>query len=192
MTIIGNGDSCFNESVPPGRAILAYSRFRMPFQVAYIKNDMRRAIIDDAEGGRFGIQRMTHDVTIQELARYALENLSGNFAWTKLWTQFRERGITAQEVRDLSKTYSVERFYMEDGEYILVQTGKRQPWRVTKVVGDAGPRAEDLRQIQVSAQCTEDVRLLEGPIQPPAEQEDEYQQWCKRVQTEIEGVPNVT
>jgi hypothetical protein len=191
MTIIGNGEACFDEAVPPGRAILSHGRFRVPFQVAFIRDDLRRSIIDDAEGGRFGVQRMTHDVTIDELAHYALENFSGNFAINKLWSQFRHRGITSQEIRELSRTYSVERFYMEDGEYILTQSAKRQPWIVTKVVGDQGPRAEDLRRQQAGCQMSDEEKPPEQPTQESEEDDAEYQKWSARVQSELEGVPNV-
>jgi len=192
MTIIGNGDSCFQESVPPGRAILAYSRFRMPFQVAYIKNNMRRSIIDDAEGGRFGIQRMTHDVTIDELATYALENFKGNFAIQKLWSQFRHRGITRDEIQELARTYSIEQFYMEDGEYKLTQTGKRKAWMVTKIIDGPQQRAEDIKRTTGSYEIRDTIELPEQPTQEKTEGDNEYQEWSKRIQTEIEGVPNVT
>jgi hypothetical protein len=176
MTIIGNGSACFEEAVPPGRAVLAYSRFRTPFQIAYIKDDLRRSLIDDAEGGRFGVKRMTHDVTIQELATYALQNLDGNFARDKLWRQFQDRGITRLEISELIRIYSSERFYMDDGEYTLIRTGRSKPIMITKFVNDG-------------RQTPDAAELLPAPVPLYDGADDEYRQFCDRVK-ELEGVPN--
>jgi len=175
MTIIGNGSACFEEAVPPGRAILAYSRHRTPFQVCFLKDDLRRSIIDDAEGGRFGNRRMTHDVTIQELVRYALDNFSGNFAYRKLWHQYRDRGISRMEIEELGRIYRLERFYMDDGEYILESSGKRQAVMIIKVIG---------------AQSPETVQLPEPTLHIPADIDDddaEYNQFKQRVLSEVGG-----
>ena len=175
MTIIGNGSACFEEAVPPGRAILAYSRHRTPFQVCFLKDDLRRSIIDDAEGGRFGNRRMTHDVTIQELARYALENFDGTFATRKLWHQFQDRGITRMEIEELSRVYRLERFYMDDGEYILQSSGKRKAVMVAKVI---------------SSQFPDPAQLPEPTLYLPADIDDddaEYNQFKQRVLSEVGG-----
>lgn len=181
MTIVGNGDACFQEAVPAGRAILAYSRHRTPFQIAYVKDDLRRSIIDDAEGGRFGIRKMSHDVTIQELARYAIENLNSMFSRDHLWSQFQSRGITRFEIAELVRIYTVEKFIMEDGEYILTRSGRRKPVYVTKVV--LNPDDED-------RQTPDAKRMLPEGIPLYKDDDDEYAKFRERVQAELEGVPN--
>jgi hypothetical protein len=181
MTIIGNGAACFEEAVPAGRAILAYSRHRTPFQIAYVKDDLRRSIIDDAEGGRFGIKKMTHDVTVQELARYALQNFDGNFARNNLFGQFQDRGITRFEVDELIRIYTVEKFVMEDGEYILTRTGRRKPIMVTKVVLE-----EEGQMPEADKTPPADIPLYENQA---GDDDREYNEFRSRILSEIEGVP---
>jgi hypothetical protein len=191
MTIIGNGDACFQEAVPPGRAILGYSRFRMPFQIAYVKNDLRRSIIDDAEGGRFGIKRMTHDVTIQELARYAIQNFDSNFSRNNLFSQFQDRGITRFEIQELIRIYTVEKFIMEDGEHILERTGRNKPIMVSGVLQN-----EDVQDRTYECQVP-DAEEMQPMVHIPSEKPDddddqEYNEFSRRVMSEIEGVPSAT
>jgi len=105
MTVIGNGDACFKEAVPPGRAIISHGRHRTPFQVAYIRDSVRRKFIDDALEGKVGSQKMFHDVTMDELARYAMAYFGGMFNRQRLWEQFVDRGISRMEVSDLGERY---------------------------------------------------------------------------------------
>jgi hypothetical protein len=145
---------------------------------------MRRQITDDAEGGRFSIRRMVHDVTVQELAQYALEHLDGNFAWRKLWRQFESRGISSLEVQEIGKVYRNETFHMEDGEYILTAGNKSgSKVMVTKVVAGSEKQPE---------------LLTEGiPVEMPiaavktSSDDNEYEQFCARINSELEEVPSV-
>jgi predicted transcriptional regulator len=105
MTVIGNGDACFQEAVPPGRAIISHGRHRTPFQVAYIRDSVRRKLIDDALEGKVGAQKMFHDVTMDELARYALAYFGGMFKKQRIWEQFVDRGISYPEIHDLAERY---------------------------------------------------------------------------------------
>jgi len=185
MTVIGNGDACFQEAVPAGRAILSRGRWRTPFQIAFINDNLRRQITDDAEGGRFSSRRMAHDVTIQELAQYALEHFEGNFSHRKLWRQFESRGISSMEVQEIAKVYRNETFHMEDGEYILTAGNKSgSKVLVTKVVGQ---ETESLKPGEL---------LTQGiPVEMPAVKtgsgDDEYTQFCARINSELEEVPSV-
>jgi hypothetical protein len=146
MTVIGNGDACFKESVPPGRAIISYGRHRTPFQVAYIRDSVRRKLIDDALGGKVGAQKMFHDVTMDELARYALAYFDGMFKQQRIWEQFVDRGISNMEVSDLAERYLCSEpglcpgpnkcehkmFLLDDQPYCTKQKtrGTRQPVHV--------------------------------------------------------------
>jgi len=178
MTVIGNGDACFQEAVPAGRAILSRGRFRTPFQIAFINDNLRRQITDDAEGGRFSTRRMVHDVTVQELAQYALEHLDGNFATRKLWRQFESRGISSLEVQELAKVYRNEPFHMEDGEYILMAGNKSgSKVIVTKVIQES----QVLNPIELLTQGIP----VEIPSMNPDGDDDEYSRFCARVECEI-------
>jgi hypothetical protein len=105
MIIIGNGDACFQEAVPAGRAILSHGRHRTPFQIAYLKDSLASQIVEDALGGKFGSKRMYHDVTMEELARYSMAYFGGLFNKTRLYSQFHDRGISGPEIDDLAQRY---------------------------------------------------------------------------------------
>jgi hypothetical protein len=146
MTVIGNGDACFKEAVPPGRAIISYGRHRTPFQVAYIRDSIRRKLIDDALEGKIGAQKMFHDVTMDELARYALAYFGGEFKKQRIWEQFVDRGMSYPEVNDLAERYLCsepglchgpdkcehKQFLLDDQPYCTKQKtrGIRQPIHV--------------------------------------------------------------
>jgi hypothetical protein len=146
MTIIGNGDACFHEAVPPGHAIISHGRHRNPFQVALIRDSVRQKFIDDALEGKVGAKKMFHDVTMDELARYALAYFDGMFKQGRIWEQFVDRGISNMEVSDLAERYLCsepglcpgpdkcerKRFLLDDQPYCTKQLtrGTRQPVHV--------------------------------------------------------------
>jgi DNA segregation ATPase FtsK/SpoIIIE-like protein len=139
MTIIGNGAACFaEEDTPPGRAILAYGRHRRPLQIAMLTDAQRASIVDDANAGRIGQKKMYHDVTVQELAQYALDNLNGVFHTNKLFAQFESRGIVREEIRTMAARYRVEEFTIGDDVYRLTQSHRRGPLRICAQLPDAG------------------------------------------------------
>jgi hypothetical protein len=137
--IIGNGHAAFKDKAPVGRAILVHSRYEIPFQAAWINPDQRRAIVADALVGRSVPKRhMTHDVTIQELARYALRNWGGVFKQSELYYLFKLRGITDSDVRYLKDLYSHEAFEMDGEMYLLTQPAPRKPYIIQKVAYPTG------------------------------------------------------
>jgi hypothetical protein len=146
MTIIGNGDACFHDAVPPGRAILSHGRHRTQFQIALIRDSIRREKIDDALGGRVGARKMLHDVTIDEMARYAIAYLRGIFNQHSLYAQFNDRGISRPEIVETRDRYVCRElglcpghdqcgqrtFPIDDQAYCIRQTGRGliQPYYV--------------------------------------------------------------
>jgi S-DNA-T family DNA segregation ATPase FtsK/SpoIIIE len=146
--IIDSGDACFRDrDIPPGRAIMARGRFRDPFQTAFISKDTIASFIGDAEAGRFYTRRPAHDVTVHELARYALDNLDGIFDQARLGAMFKVRGITYHEVRELSQRHRGEPFQIDGADYILCQRGRKKPVMVEKMSDHAdhggGQRTDD-------------------------------------------------
>jgi predicted transcriptional regulator len=105
MTIIGNGDACFREAVPPGHAIISHGRHRTPFQVAYVKDSKRRKLIDDALSGKVCMIKTFHDVMMDELARYAMAYLGGIFNQHRLYDQFNSRGISRPQIVEIRDGY---------------------------------------------------------------------------------------
>jgi len=125
MTIIGNGDSCFREAVPPGRANLCHGRHRTPFQISWLSDGKRAEIVADAVAGKFGVRRMYHDVTIQDLAMFAAREWEGEFKQYDLYRQFKDRGVSVHDVRFMQQRYSHEPFEIDGQSFILEQEHER-------------------------------------------------------------------
>jgi len=132
--VIGNGDAAFKSEVPVGRGILSYYRFRIPFQAVWISPDKRYELSGGIKDGTINplnpTRRMTHDVTVQELARYAIDYLDGIFHQRKLWDYFRDRGITKEDIAYLSIHHREHPFIMDDSEYIIAKHTKGRAFRV--------------------------------------------------------------
>lgn len=128
--VIGNGDAAFRHEVPVGRGILSYYRFRIPFQAVWIGQDKRHELAGGIKAGTINplnpTRRMNHDVTIQELAQYAMDNLDGVFHQKLLYEHFCDRGITQPDIAYLSQTHREQPFMMDDSEYILSQPKRRR------------------------------------------------------------------
>jgi hypothetical protein len=104
---------------------------------------VRRKFIDDALEGKVGAQKMFHDVTMDELARYALAYFGGEFKQQRIWEQFVDRGMSYPEVSDLAERYLCsepglcpgpdkcehKQFILDDQPYCTKQKtrGNRQP-----------------------------------------------------------------
>jgi len=137
MTIIGNGDACFREAVPPGHAIISHGRHRTPFQVAYVKDSKRRKLIDDALSGKVCMIKTFHDVMMDELARYAIAYLDGIFNQYRLIDQFSSRGISRPQIVETRDHYvcaemglcpgssqcGQRMFYIDEQPYCIRQFG---------------------------------------------------------------------
>jgi DNA segregation ATPase FtsK/SpoIIIE-like protein len=156
IVIIGNGDACFKEHVPSGRAILSYGRHRLQFQVAFLKDCQRDQIISDVKMGKFGQFRMTHDVTVNELAEFALENFEGAFRQDSLYYQFKDRGVTRDNIRAFVDRYSQESFTIASDRYHLeIPTERFKPVRVVKDEVESEDEAEDKVEVEdkVEEEC---------------------------------------
>lgn len=136
MIIIGNGDSCFREAVPPGRANLCHGRHRTPFQIAWLSNGKRAEIVADAIGGKFGVKRMYHDVTIQDLAAFAAREWDGEFKQRDLYRQFKDRGVSDHDVCHMQQRYSHEPFEIDGQPFILEQEGRRRSYWIVPYLGN--------------------------------------------------------
>lgn len=132
IIIIGNGDLAFKTTAPAGRSILAYGRVRLPIQVAWLSEDMRRSIVSDVISGRNVKSMLTHDVTVSELSNYALEHMDGFFKIWPLYEQFKDRGITRIEISDMRTTYESEPFTIGDDQYIFQRGSRKKAHRIVK------------------------------------------------------------
>ena len=135
--IIGNGHAAYRERVPVGRAILVYSRYEVPFQTGWINYTERNTFAGGSAAGPVVPPRlMMHDVTMTELARFALLNLDGVFKRERLYEAFRHRGISEYDIRHMTKRYSIEPFDIDGKQFTLHSLGFRRPYVIRPANGN--------------------------------------------------------
>ena len=171
MTIIGNGDSCFHEAVPPGRANLCYGRHRMQFQISWLSDGKRAEIVADAVAGKYGVRRMYHDVTIQDLAIFAAREWDGEFKQRELYRQFKDRGVSDYDVRHMQQRYSTEPFEIDGQPFILEQESRRGSYWITPYLVNENDGSEKGRESGVGKTLreqtsTDDAREPCDPLAP--------------------------
>ena len=90
---------------PLGRMILARGADQEEIQVPFVSTEMVESIVRDVIGGKVGIGevRMRHDVTEEEMLRYAITALGGSFAWRKMYDHFGPKGVTTNEIKALGQ-----------------------------------------------------------------------------------------
>jgi hypothetical protein len=150
MTIIGNGDSCFHEAVPPGRANLCYGRHRMQFQISWLSDGKRAEIVADAVAGKFGVRRMYHDVTIQDLAIFSAREWEGEFKEGELYRQFKDRGVSHYDIRHMQQRYTNEPFEIDGQQFILEQQNRRGSYLITPYLVNEKDGSDESRKSQVA------------------------------------------
>ncbi len=168
MTIIDNGDSCFHEMVPPGRANLCYGRHHMQFQIAFLSDGKRAEIVADACAGKFGVKRMYHDVTIQDMALFAVREWEGQFKQYDLMRQFGDRGVSRLDIRTMQQRYSHEPFEIDGQLFILEQDHKRGGYWITPYLEHEADETSDVSSggqwpVAGSLQKQESINPLDPP-----------------------------
>jgi len=131
--IIGNGEAAFKEESPEGRAILAHSRFRYPFQTAWIPDSQRHKIVEAVLAEQYTDAKTGHDVTMEELARFALEHWEGKFKVYPLYNQFKDRLIGRDEIKAWAEIHLEEPFQVEGDRYILKPVGRKRAHQMVKI-----------------------------------------------------------
>jgi hypothetical protein len=136
--------------VPPGRANLCHGRHRTPLQIAWISDGKRSEIVADATAGKFGVRKMYHDVTIQDLAVFAAREWQGEFKQRDLYRQFKDRGVSDYDVRHMQQRYSHEPFDIDGQPWILEQEHERGSyWIVPYLASEQDDVHEDGRESEV-------------------------------------------
>lgn len=97
MAILDNGHA--NGLAPVGRAILK-SAGEITFQAPYINDQTVKRIVEGAiAGGSYDDSEIAeHDVTLEEVLAWALENDTGYLSRRRLYSQFKDRGLKQAEI----------------------------------------------------------------------------------------------
>jgi len=92
-----------------------------------------------------------HNITAEDMLRYALQNLGGDFSYRKIWKAFAKDGLTTKEVRDLAKSLEVESEVNLPKEKQIILDG--QIYALVKSTG------QHSRQLVRCALCVENSQL---------------------------------
>lgn len=135
MTLVDNYDAV---RLPgPGHFIFGYRDKRIHLKAplvgpAMVEKIVRGILIEKPVFEEIKV----HDVTPEDMFRYALQNFDGDFSYRKIYRAFRRQGVTRKEVEEMSKQYEValtgeipeDKIIQLDGQsYILVSGDGTRP-----------------------------------------------------------------
>lgn len=108
--VVDNYDASYLPKIP-GRMLYAgghhTSMDRIQVQTPFIADAMVKDIVRRVKGGEVDISlAVEHDVTTEELFRWALEN-GGNFSYRAVWQAFKKRGITQGQVMQIGRDFQL-------------------------------------------------------------------------------------
>jgi hypothetical protein len=91
-------------------------------QSAYLTEGIIKDVITEINNGVEGVVEITRDVGRLDLIRWAIEDNDGKFTIDEVYNQFRERGLTYAEVRDIWAEFAVKKNSVEmDGKFYAWQ-----------------------------------------------------------------------
>lgn len=119
-----------------GRAAVVTPTHEVQVQAPYISNDMVQAIVKSvSEGSTLEINR-THDVTQDEVRRWAVRENKGELQVTKVYKAFREREIPRIELEDWLKGWDGQTFIIDGATYKCEKGDGSLPRRLVAVTAD--------------------------------------------------------
>ena len=115
LAILDNGHCKGLE--PVGRCLLQWSD-EMQIQTPFINDATVREIVQGATIGHYDtIAPRGHDVTELEIMTWALQEDSGWLSVTRVYNQFRQRGITRAEIEELTASWEGREFVIGSSLY---------------------------------------------------------------------------
>lgn len=131
--ILDNGDA--KGLAPQGRCIWQKGSEQLTLQTPYMPDGLIREIVDNAREGRNLQITTTHDVTLDEVLEFALDQLAGELSIKRLFEHFRERGLTRAELQQWMSEIEGQRISIRENEYsVSIQSGSA-PRKLILAVG---------------------------------------------------------
>lgn len=84
---------------PVGRAIFRHNGASQQLQTPLVTGEHISQVVSAVRTGGQALIARKHDVTIQEVVEWGLENEKGSLSPERLWQTYKERGITRDELR---------------------------------------------------------------------------------------------
>lgn len=169
MTLIDNYDAV---RLPgPGHFIFGYRDQRIHLKAPLLGPKLVEQIVAGVLVEKPVFEEIqVHNVTAEDMFRFALQNFEGDFSWRKIYKEFRRQGVTRTEIRDIGSKYEVslteeipdDKIIQLDGQsYILVKGDGTRP---RHLVG-CEQRAEDSQPegYPENGESPEDLETVPAP-----------------------------
>ena len=128
--ILGNGHA--HNLFPPGRAILDFIR-ETEVQMPNINDTTINNVVTGVLTGKFVSEQVKHDVTPEEIMRFALDNEDGRLPLHRLFGAFRERGLSRDELAEWLEEWEGQEFFVGDLLYRVEPNSGPTPRRLIAV-----------------------------------------------------------
>lgn len=151
MAILGDASAVGLE--PQGRAILAWGKKPITFQMPRITEDIISAVVEQAKAKKFEqVVMAEHDVTDQEIFDWAINENNGDLDYLALFNHFRYRRVTQDWAEAFCKRVEGEQVVVGATVYEVMAPAGRTPRRLLPVAetepdqaaADAGPELDPL------------------------------------------------
>lgn len=131
LSILGNTDA-FAIGVL-GRAIIR-ARMQLTVQVPYIPDELvKSTVLDVIKGKKVEVKR-AHDVTLDEILDWALHINQADLSYRDVYKQFRDRGITEEELHTMLKETDGKDYIIGSDQYRVEPGAGKRPRRLVAVV----------------------------------------------------------
>lgn len=155
IAILGDGSAMGLE--PQGRAILAWGKKPVTFQMPRVTEAVISAVVAQAKAKKFDdVQVAEHDVTDQEIFDWAINDNGGDLDYMALFNHFRYRRVTQDWAEAFCKRVEGEQVVVGATAYEVMAPAGRIPRRLLPI-GDVEPE-------QASADTGPEL----DPLEPPA------------------------
>lgn len=103
-----------------GRLIYYFGSERKEYQAPLVSDAMVREIVDGVKAGKDTLEvRKRHDVTAEDMFRYAIEHLGGRFSRRMLYDEFQGRGVRRNEIEAVGAEYEGQEIEIDGQPYVL-------------------------------------------------------------------------
>lgn len=166
------GDGAAHGLNPAGRSFFVWGGTRVEAQTPFINNAAVDEVVAQAVAGKFNdVETVGHDVTNEEILEWALASNNGDLDYRAVHNQFRLRGLSQQQAKDICASFEGQEVVIGSATYRVLPGGPR---KARKLIPIAEPDEEVLEEEQPPANEEEASTEEDNPTgeDPPSEEEN--------------------
>jgi S-DNA-T family DNA segregation ATPase FtsK/SpoIIIE len=137
--ILDNGNA--SQLNVPGRVVYQCGE-ELLIQTPYISDGTIREIVQSIKDGRV-LEFQSHDVTLEEILIWALDNLEGKLLIKTLYLRFKDRGIARDELNTWLKQIDNQTIDLRGSNYKIIPGAGTKPRRIEFVVPDTATETNE-------------------------------------------------